>query len=63
MKLVVQRVKKANVVVEEKTVGEIKQGFMVLIGVAPTDTKEIQRIIKKHFILKTCTPPTWNISE
>lgn len=41
MKLVIQRVKKANVVVESKTIGEIKQGFMVLIGVAPTDTKEI----------------------
>lgn len=40
MKLVIQRVKNSNVVVEEKTIGEINQGFMVLIGVAPTDTKE-----------------------
>lgn len=40
MKLVVQRVKKANVVVEGKTIGEIGQGFMVLIGISPTDTKE-----------------------
>lgn len=41
MKLVVQRVKNANVVVENKTIGEISKGFMVLLGVAPTDTKEI----------------------
>lgn len=41
MKLVVQRVKNANVVVENQTIGEIGQGFMVLLGVAPTDTKEI----------------------
>lgn len=40
MKLVVQRVKNANVVVENKTIGEIGQGFMVLLGVAPKDTKE-----------------------
>ena len=50
MKLVVQRVKKANVVVEEKTVGEIKQGFMVLIGVAPTDTKEIADFLVQKLI-------------
>ena len=41
MKLVVQRVKNANVVVDNKIIGEIEQGFMVLIGVAPTDTREI----------------------
>lgn len=41
MKLVVQRVKEAKVVVNEEIVGEINQGFMVLLGVAPTDTKNI----------------------
>ena len=41
MKLVVQRVNNSNVVVEGKTIGEINKGFMVLVGVAPTDTKEI----------------------
>ncbi len=40
MKLVIQRVKKANVVVENKVIGEIDNGFLVLIGIAPTDTKE-----------------------
>ena len=39
MKLVVQRVKHANVVVEGKTVGKINQGLLVLCGITHTDTK------------------------
>lgn len=40
MKLVIQRVKKAEVKVEEKIVGKIKKGFLVLIGIKKGDTKE-----------------------
>lgn len=40
MKIVVQRVKNAQVEVEGKTVGKIKQGFLVLLGVTHGDTKE-----------------------
>lgn len=50
MKLVVQRVKNANVVVENKTIGEISQGFMVLLGVAPTDTKEIADFLVQKLV-------------
>ncbi len=50
MKLVVQRVKKANVVVDNKIIGEIDQGFMVLLGVAPTDTKEIADFLVQKLI-------------
>lgn len=50
MKLVIQRVKKANVVVEEKIIGEIGQGFMVLIGVSPTDTKETADFLVQKLI-------------
>ncbi len=51
MKLVVQRVKHAKVTVENEIVGKIGQGFLVLLGVAPEDTKEIadylvQKLIK-----------------
>lgn len=51
MKLVIQRVKKASVEVENKIVGEIEQGFLVLLGVGPEDTKEtadylVQKLIK-----------------
>ena len=41
MKFVVQRVKNAQVDIGEKTVGKIKKGYMVLIGITHTDTKEI----------------------
>jgi D-tyrosyl-tRNA(Tyr) deacylase len=38
MKLLVQRVLEANVKVEEKIVGEIKQGLLVFLGVEKGDT-------------------------
>ena len=40
MKLVVQRVKNASVEVEKKIVGSIEKGYLVLLGVTHTDTKE-----------------------
>ncbi len=39
MKAVIQRVKKANVNVNEKTVGEISEGFLILLGAGNKDTK------------------------
>lgn len=48
MKFVIQRVKKAGVSVDGKTVGKINKGFLVLIGVSGEDTKEIaDKMIKK----------------
>ena len=41
MKLVVQRVKMAKVDVNEETIGKIDKGFLVLIGITHSDTKEI----------------------
>lgn len=41
MKLIIQRVTKASVSVDNKTVGQIGNGYMVLMGVSNTDTKEI----------------------
>ena len=40
MRLVVQRVKNAKVDVNNNTVGSIDKGFLVLLGVTHTDTKE-----------------------
>ena len=40
MKLVVQRVKKAEVKVDGNIIGKIDKGFLVLIGVKVGDTKE-----------------------
>ncbi len=40
MKLVIQRVKTAKVEVDDKIVGSIEKGFLVLLGVTHNDTKE-----------------------
>lgn len=40
MKLVVQRVKKAEVKVDGNIIGKIDKGFLVLIGIKVEDTKE-----------------------
>lgn len=48
MKFVIQRVTEAKVVIDGRTAGEIGKGFMVLIGIANTDTKEIaDKMVKK----------------
>ncbi len=41
MTFVIQRVTSASVTVEHQIIGEINKGFLVLIGVAEDDTKEI----------------------
>lgn len=51
MKLVIQRVKKASVEVENKIVGKISKGLLVLIGIKDTDTEEeadylVNRLLK-----------------
>ena len=51
MKIVIQRVKYSNVKVDNKIVGKIDNGFMVLLGVGPEDTKEqadylVQKLVK-----------------
>ena len=40
MKVVIQRVKKAQVVIDEELVGDIKQGLLLLVGVGPDDEQE-----------------------
>ena len=48
MKFVIQRVKYAKVTVDGNVVGAIDRGFMVLAGIAQTDTREIaDRLVKK----------------
>ena len=48
MKVVVQRVKKASVKVEEKIVGEIKEGFLLLVGFTEGDNiNNIREMAKK----------------
>ena len=40
MRFVVQRVSEAAVTIDGKTVGQIRKGFLVLIGVCDSDTRE-----------------------
>ena len=40
MRVLIQRVKEANVKVDEKITGEIKQGFLLLVGFENADTDE-----------------------
>lgn len=41
MRFVIQRVTYATVTVDEKIIGSIDKGFMVLIGIDNTDTREV----------------------
>lgn len=48
MKLVIQRVKQAQVKVDEKIVGKIDRGFLVLVGITHEDTeKEADYLARK----------------
>ena len=47
MRLTVQRVDKASVKVDGKIVGEIQKGFLVLLGVTHSDTKETADFLVK----------------
>ena len=53
MKLVIQRVSNASVKVEEKIVGKIEKGFLVLLGIKVGDTKEqVDYLVRKLINLR-----------
>lgn len=43
MRALIQRVSKAKVVVDNNTVGEIKKGLLILLGISPNDNEEIAK--------------------
>jgi len=46
MKIIVQRVLSASVVVDHKTVSEIKKGYLLLVGIGAGDTTDdVQRLV------------------
>ncbi len=56
MKIVIQRVKNAQVEVEKEVVGKIGKGFLVLLGVTHNDTKEqADYLVKKLCKLRVFT--------
>ncbi len=53
MRLVIQRVKTANVQIEGKIVGEIQQGLLVLIGIELNDTEEdVEWLVNKLVLMR-----------
>ena len=53
MRFVIQRVAHAEVAVNEETIGKIEKGYLVLIGIAETDTREIaDKLIRKMIGLR-----------
>lgn len=48
MRFVIQRVSEASVTIQEEVAGEIKNGFLVLIGITDTDTEETaDKLVRK----------------
>ena len=48
MKFVIQRVTEASVTVDEKVVGQIGKGFLVLVGISDEDNRQIaDKLVKK----------------
>jgi len=53
MRFVIQRVSQASVAVDGVTVGKINKGFLVLIGISQTDTKQTaDKMVKKMLGLR-----------
>ena len=50
MRFVIQRVTESKVEVDGEVIGQIGKGFMVLIGVSDSDTKEIADKMRKKMI-------------
>ena len=48
MRVIIQRVKKASCIVDDKVVGSINKGYMLLVGFTHTDTiKEVEKMAQK----------------
>jgi D-tyrosyl-tRNA(Tyr) deacylase len=46
MKIIVQRVLSASVMVDDKTISEIKKGYLLLVGIGACDTTDdVQRLV------------------
>ena len=52
MKIVIQRVKEAKVIVNDKTISSINQGMLLLVGFHKNDSPDFDSIIKKIIKLR-----------
>ena len=53
MRFFIQRVKEARVTIEDRVIGQIKEGMLLFVGICEEDTKEIgDKLIKKAASLR-----------
>lgn len=53
MRFIIQRVTKASVTIDNQVCGKIGEGYLVLIGIADTDTREIaDKLVRKLIALR-----------
>lgn len=53
MRFLIQRVTKASVTIENQLYGQIEKGYLVLVGITDTDTKEIaDKLVRKLVALR-----------
>ncbi|WEV45250.1 D-aminoacyl-tRNA deacylase [Streptococcaceae bacterium ESL0687] len=59
MKIVIQRVEEANVAVEEEIIGQIKQGFLLLVGVEDSDSQlDLDYAVRKISNMRIFSDPS-----
>jgi D-tyrosyl-tRNA(Tyr) deacylase len=58
MRVVLQRVSSASVIVAGETVGAIDRGWLALLGIAPTDTKSDSEWLAEKTAYLRCFPDT-----
>ena len=64
MKLVIQRVPRASVTVRGSVIGQIGQGYLVLVGVGREDTKEdADRLVRKMIGLRIFSDENGKINK
>ncbi len=58
MRATIQRVKEASVQIENTTVGQIRQGALIFLGIKNSDTEaEMQKLAEKILNLRFCEDP------
>lgn len=64
MRAVIQRVSSARVVVAGETIGEINQGLLVLLGIAPNDTRaDVEWLAAKVCALRIFEDPEEKMNQ
>ncbi|MET3558965.1 D-tyrosyl-tRNA(Tyr) deacylase [Streptococcus rupicaprae] len=68
MKIVIQRVQEASVTVDQKVVGQIHQGLLLLVGVGPDDSQKdldyaVRKIVNMRIFSDDAGKMNWSIQD